>query len=559
MNSTQYAAKNTIKIPTPYLIQVVYFGLVFGASSGFLLYFLFTRFDLFQRLVDSFEVPDLLRDPNFSYLLFFDLVRFSVFSFGALYFLSKLLQKIYILANENSANSFVGVPGPIYNFFVVINDLFIESRIFKPTSNLPIKKGMLPNLIFGNWADWLSPKYWPILFFFISWGKALLNLLFFVSSLFCFFLLASFSLRYLQANPEFLRKNQIDPFVLKVLGFIGEFSFHSNGFFTFEPVFYFLALLSLYCLVISTQSIFVKMCTNNIKQNFANSGHPLHFYSFIKLNLDKFKINDFPNKLIKDTPPNVGVFTKDTTKEFTTQLIFETQPLPLSSNRPHRHLPFLCIFLSFLFYMVFLALLTFAPSFQKIPDSFYIFYQSFLVILFPKFSFILYNFFVMYFYNIIFQSDIVSIKITGTLVGSSVSFDAGNKGGFSSGGLSVRSTSFVDISYARVLTESMCFYNLFSFTNLSDILGSPRHIINTVPAPDLEEHVNALINDLSNYKDTSIDLPGVNTSDENASRMAYANAYNALLSKGEFTKAAQLAELLQNKKDQTFLDEKKST
>ena len=105
----------------------------------------------------------------------------------------------------------------------------------------------------------------------------------------------------------------------------------------------------------------------------------------------------------------------------------------------------------------------------------------------------------------------------------------------------------------------MCFYNLFSFTNLSDILGSPRHIINTVPAPDLDEQVNALINDLSNYKDTSIDLPGVNTSDENASRMAYANAYNALLSKGEFTKAAQLAELLQNKKDQPFLDEKKSS
>jgi hypothetical protein len=275
--------------------------------------------------------------------------------------------------------------------------------------------------------------------------------------------------------------------------------------------------------------------------------------------MSKFKINEFPNRWLKDTPPNVGTFTKDTTKEFSAQLILETQPFPINSNSPQRQLPFLCLFFSFLFYLAFLCLLTFSPSFQKIPESFNIFFESLLIFLFPKFSITLYKFFIIYFYNIIFQSDIVSIKITGTLVGSSVSFDAGNKGGFSSGGLSVRSTSFVDISYARVLTESMCFYNLFSFTNLSDILGSPRHIINTVPAPDLEDQVNALINDLVNYKDTSIDLPGVNTTDENASRMAYANAYNALLSKGEFTKAAQLAELLQNKKDQTFLDEKKST
>ena len=159
-------------------------------------------------------------------------------------------------------------------------------------------------------------------------------------------------------------------------------------------------------------------------------------------------------------------------------------------------------------------------------------------------------------YNTIFLSDLIYIKINGTLVGSKISFDAGKNGGFSSGGLSITSTSYIDIWYSKILTESIYLYNHPNSIKLSDILASSRYIINTISSPDLDDKISCLVNNLVNFKDTSINLPGVNTSDENAMRMAHANAYTALMAQGDFSKAGQLRNLLENQQ-KLLLDEGK--
>ena len=150
MSSKLYAAKNCIVIQKPYLIQSLYFGLLWLLSVSFLTFFIFTRFDCFQLFSDCFQNPIMLSDPKISYPLFFDALRLSVFFIGSLYFLFKTFQYLYIWINSRSINAFVGVPGPIENFDVTLNDLFQESRISKPSANRPIKKGILTNLIFGN-------------------------------------------------------------------------------------------------------------------------------------------------------------------------------------------------------------------------------------------------------------------------------------------------------------------------------------------------------------------------------------------------------------------------
>ena len=556
MSSKLYAAKNCIVIQKPYLIQSLYFGLLWLLSVSFLTFFIFTRFDCFQLFSDCFQNPIMLSDPKISYPLFFDALRLSVFFIGSLYFLFKTFQYLYIWINSRSINAFVGVPGPIENFDVTLNDLFQESRISKPSANRPIKKGILTNLIFGNWTEWLSPKYWPILYFFMSFSNKVFYIFLPLLLLSLLFWSNRIALEFVGGNPRLVEQIGLDnPVISKIMNHINKFSIDGNSL-TFNFLFYITPLVVLSLLILSTRSVFVNIFTKNFKPHLGTSGDPSNFYSLLKLELDAFKVKEFLNRIYKDIPPNIGSFTKDQRKEFSSQIIIETQPLPYSRNSPHFHLPYVCLFFSFIFCLFFFISFSFSPSFFLIPDSFSVFWESCFIILFPWFSLKCYHFFISFMYNTIFLSDLIYIKINGTLVGSKISFDAGKNGGFSSGGLSITSTSYIDIWYSKILTESIYLYNHPNSIKLSDILASSRYIINTISSPDLDDKISCLVNNLVNFKDTSINLPGVNTSDENAMRMAHANAYTALMAQGDFSKAGQLRNLLENQQ-KLLLDEGK--
>lgn len=138
-------------------------------------------------------------------------------------------------------------------------------------------------------------------------------------------------------------------------------------------------------------------------------------------------------------------------------------------------MPHVGLLFSLVYFFVFCFLLSFSPSFNQIPSSFGLFWQSCFILLFPWFAFRNYQIFQRYCYNIIFYSDIIYISVLPINITS-------------------KNTEFnISVYSSRILTESHLLNKCSEVISFDDILKSERVIINTLPCHLLKDKIDLFL------------------------------------------------------------------
>jgi hypothetical protein len=65
------------------------------------------------------------------------------------------------------------------------------------------------------------------------------------------------------------------------------------------------------------------------REQLDNSGNPINFFNFLQRTTEQLREGNFPNRRLAETPPSITRTSKGETDKFESELIVETQPLPV--------------------------------------------------------------------------------------------------------------------------------------------------------------------------------------------------------------------------------------
>ncbi|MCP4024287.1 MAG: zinc ribbon domain-containing protein [Desulfobacteraceae bacterium] len=263
-------------------------------------------------------------------------------------------------------------------------------------------------------------------------------------------------------------------------------------------------LLALYSAIPKKPGVVVY---ENREQN-TRTGNPINFYNHIHNGFEQIRTDDFSNRKIIDSSPELGRTQKGETGDYRAEIIIETQPTHLGKGFPVNAIildigggALQCLGYSSLLYLNQFT----GKGFLSI--CLYLF--SAFVALNISNQFVKLGY---YFHNTFqFSSDLFWVSLKGSFSASKIGVGDGRGGQFYSERASMQSDSYLHVFGSRIITEC-------------SPLEGPRVIINSVSSQNFDDHINHIRNAIRNYTDSGSDIANINLANKNVQEIVFANA-----------------------------------
>lgn len=256
------------------------------------------------------------------------------------------------------------------------------------------------------------------------------------------------------------------------------------------------------------------------RDHLDNCGNPLDFFLHAKERLDDFRHQDFPNRGLGESRPNISNVQQGVTSSFQCAVGVETQPVPI-----HRIAPLAALVADLCGGTLRVAGLYFLLTLYRIPamsesslraDLTLAAFQLIAGRAAWRAGGVMLNLARGLHHVFRFHSDVYHLVAEGSYTSGGIGLGDGRGGQFHASRSQLQSNVHLTIRATRIICEC------------TDLAG-PRTIVSTRPDSEFEFRLNSLLAAVMSHQDEGGKLPTVNMNDPNLINMAQANAQIAAM------------------------------